>query len=77
MNKLILTVDGEEHSKLLSRLLRSVSFIKNIEQEKEEEELEKEVEAIISKRWNDYKKNPKSFVSDKELRTRLNKKYAV
>ena len=57
--------------------MHSVSFIKNIEQETEDKKLEKEVEEMLAKRWNDYKKNPKSFISDKELRTRLSKKYAV
>ena len=77
MTRIILTVENKKQSNLLSILLHSVSFIKNIEEEDYDETLDKEVKKLIEKRWNDYEKNPGKFISDHEFREKLNKRHAV
>ncbi len=77
MTRIILTVENKKQSDLLSNLFHAVTFIKKIEEEEYDETLEEEVKQLLDRRWNDYKKNPQIFISDKELRKRISKKYGV
>ncbi len=77
MTRIILTIENKKQGNLLSNLLHSVNFIKNIEEEEYDETLDEEVKKLLDKRWSDYEKNPKKFISYKEFRKRLGKRHAA
>ena len=77
MTRIILTVENKKQSNLLSSLLRSVSFIKNIQEEEYDEALDEETKKMLDRRSNDYESHPEKFISYKEFKKRLSKRNAA
>lgn len=62
---------------MLSKLLRSVNFISQIEEDEVDETLDTELKKMLDKRIFEYEKNPEKFISHKELRKRISKKHGL
>ena len=77
MKAITIKLKNDKKTEILAEMLKALNFVESVEVYEDEGELSSEEISMVEERWEEYKKNPGSGVSWKEVKSKIKKKHGL
>ena len=77
MKSITIKLKDSKNTEALAEMLKALNFVESVEVYEDEDKLSGEEISMVEERWEEYKRNPGSGVSWKEVKSKIKKKHGL